>query len=287
MRLINNILESFSRPFMHSWNVKWLRIGVLAFLVFNAMELLSVPELAFGTQKASPSLHQSGWLTASFYLLEDQKSTLLGWVFLILSVITCLGAILTSWKRTFGLLCFFVTSNFFNGTYMLNSGGHQLIQLFLFYLIFMNEEDESEVGTFLNQLGFKAIRLQLVMMYLISALYKIVGESWLSGNAVWQTLQIDQYSLPILQDTFGENTVFLMMITYLVLTYQLLFPVVIWFASWRKSILIIGLLIHLFIGVGMGLVSFALAMFVGYMSFWPIPSSELRKPASNVASTDD
>jgi len=110
---------------------------------------------------------------------------------------------------------------------------------------------------------------QICLVYFFSALAKLHDENWLNGTAVLMTSQVDHFSLPIISNNAARFTFLLVFLNYLVLFYQVLFPIVIWIKKIKKTFIVIGILMHLYIAFVMGLVSFGLIMILPYIYFWP------------------
>jgi hypothetical protein len=66
-------------------------------------------------------------------------------------------------------------------------------------------------------------------------------------------------------------------LNYVVLAYQLLFPVLVWIKKIKKPFLILGILMHLYIAFVIGLVSFGFVMILPYIYFWPNSTAEARR----------
>jgi len=266
---IKNILLSFNRPFDQVKRVGYLRWGVFLFCLINSLQNLLMLDFSWGMNKISPTLNQTGFSSQLINMLDNGGEGLA--IILIVIQLACLGgALFLKYKRILTLLGYLATASLFNSTYMLNSGGHHLILLILFFLIIINENDRKE-GTWFNALnrgGLLAIQLQVCFVYFMSALYKLFGESWLDGSALWQSMMSNEYTLPILQETFPENNWILSVLTYVLIGFQLLFPILIWLKPTRKGMILIGMIIHFFIAFGLGLVNFGLAMMVGYFAFY-------------------
>jgi hypothetical protein len=64
-----------------------------------------------------------------------------------------------------------------------------------------------------------------------------------------------------------------------VLAYQILFPAVVWFKKIKKPFLILGILMHVYISLVMGLVLFGLIMIICYAIFWEKGATEKLKTA--------
>ncbi|MBL4705289.1 MAG: HTTM domain-containing protein [Flavobacteriales bacterium] len=235
----------------------------------NSIQHLFMLDFSWGINKVSPALNQTGFSSQLINMLDHGGEGLA--ITLIGVQLVCLGgAIFFKPKRILTFIGYLASASLINSTYMLNSGGHHLILLILFFLIFINENDRSE-NTWKNAInhgGLMAIKIQVCFVYFISALYKIIGESWLDGSAIWQSLMSNEYTLPVFQDYFPENNWFFTSITYLLIAFQLLFPILIWFKKTRRWMILIGLLIHFFIAFGLGLFNFGLAMMIGYFAFY-------------------
>jgi len=225
--------------------------------------------IGYGTFRISPPLGQSG---ISNYVLNllDQGGEVMAICMMILLMLCLFGAIATSYKRMFTFISFFAAANMTNSTYLLNSGGHHLMLLVLFFLCFVNENktEEGSWSNAINKGALLAIQIQVCLVYLVSALYKILGDVWLEGTAMWHSLMLQEYSLPIIYNNIPDANLVLMIMTYFALAYQLLFPILIWISSTRKWILILGVLLHLMIAFVFGLFNFGVAMIICYFSFY-------------------
>ena len=151
------------------------------------------------------------------------------------------------------------------------TGGDGLFQALLFFCIFLrsNQKKEnsnwSDLSIALHNFGITAIQIQICIVYFLNALAKLVDADWLEGNAVAQSLAINEFSLPVLYHT---NDALSMFLNYSVVFYQLLFPVLVWIRKIKKWYLLIGIIQHLFIAFAMGLPSFGLIMIVSYAAFY-------------------
>lgn len=272
MRAVKNILLSFNHPFSEAKQVGYLRWGIFLFCLINSIQNLMILDYSWGVNKFSPPLEQTGFSSQLINILDHGGEGLA--IVLICVQLLCLGgAIFMKYKRILTLFGYLATASLVNSTYLLNSGGHHLILLILFFLIFINEND-NKAHSWLNAVNrgaMAAIKLQVCFVYFISALYKLYGEAWMDGSAIWQSLMINEYTLPVLQDWFPGNNFFLTFVNYLLLTFQLLFPILIWFRKTRKWMILIGLFLHFFIAFGLGLFNFGLAMMVAYFAFYQEP----------------
>ena len=80
-----------------------------------------------------------------------------------------------------------------NRAWIILDGGDNLIQLMLFYVIFMDPSPVSEssrprpFSNAMSNAAFLIARLQVVAVYLVAGLAKIDGELWQNGTALYYT----------------------------------------------------------------------------------------------------
>jgi hypothetical protein len=122
----------------------------------------------------------------------------------------------------------------------------------------------------LNHFARYAAVLQVMLCYAFSAYFKLNGSQWLSGDAVYYAVHLERFSTPWITGWIGAHAGFARLLTYLVLGYQVLFPLLIFLRPRRVLIFLsVGLGMHLFIGAAMHLWDFALAMIICYALFLP------------------
>ena len=269
------ILAHFNSSFTEERNVLFLRYGVLFFCVVNAIHNVILLEYCWGEYKMSPTL-SIGKFSSNFVNLLNEGGTAFAILLIIIQLLCLTGAIFLKYKRILTFIAYFATANLVNSTYLMNSGGHHVILLVLFFLSLINEEHtlDNSWPNAINKAAMIAIKIQVCMIYFISFLYKIIGEIWLDGSALWQALMLDEYTLPIFKEWFASNNYILVFGTYFVLAYQILFPILIWVKKVRKWVLLFGVGLHLFIAFGLGLFTFGIAMIVAYFAFY-VPENKI------------
>lgn len=173
------------------------------------------------------------------------------------------------------LLLWFLVVNIHNRIYSTLTGGEVLMNQLLFFNAFIAfaSKKPSSFSTYQNILhnfGSFGVILEVCFVYFFSALAKLQNESWVSGNAIIETLQVAHYSTPFLSKAVITLPWLFVALNYVVLAYQLFFPVLVWIKRIKRPFIIIGILMHLFIVFGMGLVTFGSVMILTYIYFWPL-----------------
>lgn len=164
------------------------------------------------------------------------------------------------------------------GAPMLGSGADTVLRIVLLYLCFADAgrylsvdarrraasgrpAGESWVGTLLHNVAVVLIAHQVVMVYVASALFKVESDRWMDGTAVYYPLHVEAFS-PWMGEfdwLFGFEP-FVFVATWGSMLVQLAFPLLLLHPTTRMLGFVAVTLIHLGIGVFLGIMSFSLAM---------------------------
>lgn len=199
------------------------------------------------------------WLCAllAFYRLFFRAKS---WPMRVFAVIADLGL-------------WFLVMNLHNKMYMGLSGGNLLLNQFLLLNCFLSkspaQEPLSAFSFFAGNMAILAIRLQVMILYLVSALSKLQHSEWLQGSALQQVMRTEHFRAFEVEGSPVILGGLLILLNYLVLAYQFSFPVLVWFKGIVRPFLLLGIFMHLYIGLFMGLPEFAFVMLLGYLFFWP------------------
>ena len=158
-------------------------------------------------------------------------------------------------------------------------GGDNLMVLVLVFLFFVDTGEHlalrghvrsagvlgwsllsRRLGTVAHNAGILAIVLQVATLYLASALYKIQGELWQSGTALYYILRVNEYTLPGWSEHIYESAVLVTLLTYGTVLFQLAFPFLLLNRVTRYLAVLGAIAMHLGIAIIMGLVSFSLTV---------------------------
>lgn len=181
------------------------------------------------------------------------------------------------WLISFGLdlLLWFMVLNLHNKMYTGLSGGNILLNQFLLFNCFINKNSPSgnarvnEFRFLFQNFAILFLQIQVMLLYFVSALSKLGYIPWLEGSAIQQILLIHHFSAI----QFPARNIFLsfliVLLSYAVLAFQLLFPLLVWWEKGKRYFLLFGILMHLYIAFFMGLPDFAFVMLLGYLYFWP------------------
>ncbi len=139
------------------------------------------------------------------------------------------------------------------------------------------EEQRSVRGT----IAIRILQLTLCVIYFFSGCGKLLGASWWEGTALWGSVANGQYRTLDLTWMAG-HTWLVNLITLSTLFWEVSYAAIIWPPLTRPIALAMAVLVHLGIGLAMGMLEFGLAMIVANMAFvGPLFGDETRsRPAA-------
>jgi hypothetical protein len=151
----------------------------------------------------------------------------------------------------------------------LAEGGDLITRLVLIYLLFVLpagvKAAPGSVAVWLHNVAVLAIGLQVVVLYADSGLMKAYGEKWQHGTAMYYVSQLEWMFLRPAREWF-KDPLLTTATTYASLLYEVLFPVAI-ISPLKLWWLGFGILLHLSIGLLMGLTPFSIVM-LGLLLFF-------------------
>ncbi|MFD1831173.1 HTTM domain-containing protein [Streptomyces desertarenae] len=116
------------------------------------------------------------------------------------------------------------------------------------------------LSTPLHNLGVLAIAVQICLVYMVSGLFKVQGDVWQDGTALFYILRVPEFTLPGVSELVYGNDLLVYLGTYISVLFQIYFPMGILVPRLRPWAALASIGFHLSIAVLMGLTSFALTM---------------------------
>jgi hypothetical protein len=255
---------------------KCLRKLLYIFVLIKCAYWLMDLSLLFGSESMvyNNGVHLSGIRSAAF-ILFNSGSKEMALVFLIAGIALSLFGLFNNYvARIVAILIWLLITNIDNAIYPTLTGGDFLLQQLLFLNIFLSASRSNyttvqlDADKAFHNTGVLALKIQICIVYFMSALIKIMDKDWESGNALFQTFLIQDFSLPIVYNHLNGDLILLKILTYVIIAYQLTFPVLVWFKRIKGPFLAFGVLQHLFIALVMGLPSFGFIMIIAYSIFY-------------------
>ncbi len=171
------------------------------------------------------------------------------------------------------ILIFLLYFGYYQIIHPIVNGSDLVLSFFLFLGIFCNNPRVK--SNWLGPLQMAIVnscvligQLQIAFMYLTSGWDKLISVEWRNGAAMFNLLNIDFYAVPWLKETLGNaDSTILIAVSWLVIIFELVFPVLVWYNQARYYLLLAGVFFHLFIGLFLSLPDFALTMMWCYILF--------------------
>lgn len=196
-----------------------------------------------------------------FSYVSDSSIPIIGLIREYISVFFALYALsLVAWILGLGrkfmsalVFLFFLLEYFLIQPYAV--WGDEILRVSLFYFIFIDSfyvfsvKRYGEQTFILSKWAIYAIMLHLCYIYISNAYFKIQNIEWQSGYAIAYFFKsaegLDVFSI---KDIFMKSSLLIRVSTWLILTYQIIFPFLIWFKKIRIPLLIFGIITHFFMG---------------------------------------
>lgn len=281
---MNDVLKYLFTEYNSKNEANLLRKLLYVFVIFKCLYWFMDIDLLFGNESLvyKNNVHLST-LKSTAFILFNSESTGMVYSFLIGALLfSGLGLINNYFSRLTAFVIWFIVVNIDNSIYPTLTGGDFLFQQLLFFNIFLSgfrpnyTEVQLEVEKAFHNAGVAALKIQICLVYLMSALSKLIDADWQSGEAVAQTFLVHDFSLPVLYNNIKSGSFILSLITYLIIAYQITFPIFIWMNKLKKPFLAFGILQHLIIAFIMGLPTFGFIMIIAYSIFYA-PAFLLKK----------
>jgi hypothetical protein len=135
------------------------------------------------------------------------------------------------------------------------------------------ERRAGEGGSVRANVALRLIQLHLCVVYFFSGCGKLLGASWWEGTALWGAIANDQYRTLDLTG-FARHPLVINALTLATLFWEVTYPALVWPRLTRRLALAMAVIVHLGIGVAMGMMEFGLAMITANLAF--VPAATLR-----------
>lgn len=122
------------------------------------------------------------------------------------------------------------------------------------------KRETGPVVSLCNNTGLLLLATQVTVVYLMAGLYKVQGELWQDGTALYYILNVPEFFLPNVTPLLVQSDWLMVIGAYATVLTSVFFPVLVFFRAGRPIAVTGMLTFHLAIAVLMGLTAFALVM---------------------------
>jgi hypothetical protein len=117
-------------------------------------------------------------------------------------------------------------------------------------------------------LALRLIQVHMCVIYFFAGIAKLQGPAWWGGDAMWRAFANLEYQSADMT-WLAWHPWFLNFITHVSVLWEISFCVLIWLPRWRPLMLAGAVVLHLGIGLCLGMWTFGLIMLVGCAAFLP------------------
>lgn len=134
--------------------------------------------------------------------------------------------------------------------------------------LFFKNRAINTVRRYLNLLLPWAVMIQMCIVYSTAALYKLEGELWKNGTALFYILRVDEFRPSNLNVWLTQYKVFVIGLTYLTIAWEGLFPFFAFFRRTKYYLFALSLLMHIGIFICMRIDNYSYIIIAAYIVFF-------------------
>ena len=281
------------RTAYRAWHSFWFRpsdtltLGIMrlltgGMLVYNLLVWSLDLHAFFGSNGLQPvdvieKFHGAGRGYSFLFYVPDEWLTTVHWTCVAIAVMFCLGI----GTRVTAILAWAITISYSQRVPVANFGLDQILGLLCMYLAIGPSGDSLSVDAWLRhrrvpllprppkasaQMTLRLIQIHVCVIYFWAGFAKLKGDSWWTGEAMWQVIANQEYQT--LDLTWMASVPWLpYLIAHITVAWEVFFCVLVWVPALRPLMLLMGTLMHVGIGAFMGMWTFGLIMTFAYFSF--------------------
>lgn len=263
-RLVNYFTEEFRQP-------RTAKIFFRALVLYTVIKILFVWSIS-AKMVHSHSLPNPGSVAGKILLLPTILADRNVHVFYVAALTLLVVAFVLKPYYLIRLLFFYVTFNLYVINLPLSNGSAIVLFMLSFWCILMGRypaitfKGGGNVQKVVFNLGLVLCQLQIINVYLVSGLDKLLSRTWRSGEAFGYIRQLDYYYNPVLPSVV-EGSGWNLILSWCTILFELLFVVLVWNKRTRLPILVAGVFFNLFIWIVLSIPDFALLMTISFIIF--------------------
>lgn len=261
----------------HLVGASLLRIGLGCIVLYHLVRHWAERDFLWGPHGVYPlwlfERELPSWRAPSFLAVESEllfQTLYLGGIGVALLYVV-------GWQsRLLGIWLYVVVWSLFQRNPMLLTGGERIVLAMLPpVLLLMNtsaylsaDSGWRRIGddrrpplrpfsALFHNVGVLYVLIQLSIVYGISGITKLLGETWRDGTAVYYAMRSAEFTLPGWSELIYLNPILVPLLTYGTILFELGFPVLIWSERTRWIASALAVVFHLFIAIFLGLTLFS------------------------------
>lgn len=162
------------------------------------------------------------------------------------------------------------------------NGGDKMALILLFYLSFADTyarftlfktkprtPDCQAMANLVSNLAAFSIMLNLCLCYFMAFVHKLEDLVWLNGSAIRFALNDERFGAFAFNRWLGDRHYLIMLLSYSVLLFEATFPFLVWIPRWRKTMVVLGVLLHAGIFLFLMIYGMSIIFIIQYGLFLP------------------
>ncbi len=271
------------------YSVALMRIGMGLLLLFNWLMIVWDLEFLYGLNGimsfTTSKLYGNHLRFSLFDFLPPTYETVIAMA--VLNLVAVLSMTVGFWTRFSTFIAFLTVVSFHHRNGMILNSADSVLRIFLFLLIFTHAGEAFSIDRWrLRRKGLapetpaerapwalRLIQIQMCVIYVATVLFKIKGERWIDGTAIYVATRLDEFfrfELSLL-----NNMLLIKLMTWSTLVIEFALGTLVWFKEFRYWVLLGGVALHLGIEYVMSIPVFEWAMIVVMISM--IDNRDLEK----------
>jgi uncharacterized membrane protein YphA (DoxX/SURF4 family) len=192
--------------------------------------------------------------------------------FLAICAVFVFGSLLVRLNYFCAIFNLWIAINFYVIIQSAANGSDLLLILLIAFAVFLSGHYREHSQYFseiwkisLHNTALLLCRLQLGFIYLLSGWDKLHSPLWRSGEALFAVNHIDYMVNPHFSIDLNHET--WRILSWCVILYELLFPLLIWIPGIRIAIIVLGVFFHMVIWIWLSLPDFGILMIISLLIF--------------------
>ena len=267
--ILNLFADRLTATFHHEASINVFCKALYFFLVFKIVYYWGTPALIL---EYIPVRETSSWMS-SLILLPARLASTSYLLFALIFLVILTVAIVIRRNYLLAIAIAWFGWNFYIITFPASNGGDYILIMLSFLAIPMCSYPRAndEIIFFMQKVGHNGglvmCQLQVALIYLISGLDKIESELWRTGDSIQYIDKLSFLVNPNLSHWLLPGDLMPFILSWLVIIFELSFPILVWFREFRPFVLVAGVIFHLCIAIFLSLPDFGLIMIIAYIPF--------------------
>lgn len=226
-------------------------------------------------------MHRESGFAWSYLPLVDHSPALL-WTAHILALVVLLLFTLGAWSKVTSVLAFVIAVSYAHRAPGALFGLDQINVMLAMYLMLGGAGEAFSLDRWWEKrrypqrklptestpanVSIRLMQLHMCIIYLFAGTSKLAGETWWDGTALWGAVANSEYQ-SLDMTWLAAYPLLISIMTQVSLGWEISYCVLVWPRLTRPLVLAMAIPLHLGIAVGLGMITFGLAMLIGNLAF--------------------